>query len=41
MSVKLYKCTIKISLFSDFFQRLKFSLTPSEIQWLFPDLEEI
>ena len=31
----------KISLFPDFFQRLKFSLTRSEIPWLFRDLEEI
>ena len=30
-----------ISLFSDFFQRQSFSLTQSEIPWLFPDLEEI
>ena len=34
-------CTLKILLFPDFFQRLKFSLTWSETPWLFSDLEEI
>ena len=29
-----------MSLFPDFFQRLEFSLTRSEIPWLFPDIEE-
>ena len=29
-----------MSLFPDFFQRCKFSLTQSEIPWLFSDLEE-
>ena len=37
----MYKCTLKIFLFPDFFQRLKLYLTQSEIPWLFPDLEEI
>ena len=37
----MYKCTLKIFLFPDFFQRLKLSLTQTEIPWLFPDLEEI
>ena len=37
----MYKGTLKISLFPDFFQRLKLSLTQSEIPWLFPDLKEI
>ena len=34
---KMYKCTLIISLF----QRLKFSLSPSEITRIFPDTEEI
>ena len=34
---KMYKCTLIISLF----QRLKFSLSPSEITRIFPDIEEI
>ena len=33
-------CTLKISLNLDFFQRLKFSLTQSEILRLLPDLVE-
>ena len=33
--------SLKISLFLDFFQWLKFSLTWSEIPWLFPDLEDL
>ena len=35
------ECTFKISLFPDLFQRLQFSLTRTEIPWLFRDLEEI
>ena len=41
MSIKCTKCTLKTSLFPVCFQRIKISLTWSEIPWLSPDLEEI
>ena len=37
---KINNCTLKISLFPDFFHTLQFSLTQSEILGFLPDLEE-
>ena len=37
---KINNCTLKISLFPDFFQRLQFSLTQSEILGFLPAVEE-